>query len=247
MALSGMFLSAWLVKYGVEESIKTREQKESLSITYRYAYNRLSVIGRNAFYFIIFKGNPPEYPDPELSIYLGLAGMAVATPAGLAESNIDKNLKYLANQLDAIFKEALWGGNKEILSDISERIYMFHYSILEDMQILRSKLIPKIRSQLDESNDSEKDEIKARISDFERAIVDLSNIDVKVLKKGDPKDAIESIHEAFIYMVDIAVLLSDKIGLIDYSEIFDKEITDEKIALRNTEFYIERCMKKARP
>jgi len=69
---------------------------------------------------------------------------------------IDKNLKYLANQLDAIFKEALWGGNKEILSDISERIYMFHYSILEDMQILRSKLIPKIRSQLDESNDSEK-------------------------------------------------------------------------------------------
>ena len=173
--------------------------------------------------------------------------MAVATPAGLAESNIDKNLKYLAKQLDAIFKEALWGGNKEILSDISKRIYFFHHSILEDMQILRSKLIPKIRSQLDESNDSEKDRIKARFSDFERAIVDFSNIDVDVLKKGDPTDAIESIHEVFIYLVDIAVLLSNKIGLIDYSEIFDKETTDEKIALMNTEFYIERCMKKARP
>ena len=162
MALSSMFLSAWLVKYGVEESIKTKEQKKNLLIAYRYVYNRLSIIGRNAFYYIIFKEDHPEYPDPELSIYLGLAGMAMATPAGLVEHNIDNNLRYLAKKLDTMFGEALWSRNTEILSDISERIFRFHCSIRDDSLIMRNELIPKIRLQLDENNDLEKMMIKAR-------------------------------------------------------------------------------------
>jgi hypothetical protein len=146
MTLSGMVLSAWLVKYVVEDSIKIKENKKVRLITYHYIYCHLSLIARNAFYFIIFSGKRPKYPHPELSHYSNLAGMSNAVMGGLCEIDVDNDIKYLAEKLDAKFHEALWSGNKNVLTNLSEDIFYFHESVKDNIHILCRELIPKVRT-----------------------------------------------------------------------------------------------------
>jgi hypothetical protein len=248
MALSGMFLSAWLVKYGVGESIKTRENKKSRLIIYRYIYGHLALIARNAFYYIIFSGKTPRFPHPDLSPYLSLGSMSIAAKGGLCEIDVDDSIKYLAEKLSARFHDALWGGNKDILENLSDNIFYFHESIKEDIQILCGELIPKVRILLDEGDPNEKKNIKARLTDFERSLTDFANIDLGALAAGDPSEAIDNIHEMFIFLLDIAKLLSDGIGLVSESELMlQLKMTEEQIKFENIRYDIDRSLKQARP
>ena len=42
--------------------------------------------------------------------------------------------------------------------------------------------------------------IKARLTDLEKSLNDFLNIDLGVLSAGDPKNAIDHIHELFVYL-----------------------------------------------
>ena len=72
------------------------------------------------------------------------------------------------------------------------------------------------------------------------------NIDLGVLSAGDPENAIDHIHELFVYLLDIATLLSDKIGLVDISGL-QLNMSEEQIKFENILYYIERTLRKARP
>ena len=85
---------------------------------------------------------------------------------GLCEIDVDNDIKYLAEKLDAKFHEALWSGNKNVLANLSEDIFYFHESVKDNIHILCRELIPKVRILLDEADPKDEDHIKARLTDF---------------------------------------------------------------------------------
>jgi len=237
MSLSTMSLSAWLVKYVVEKSIKEKEWKRRTINKYHRIYGKLSLIMLTALNIFIseeFISGNPDY----LTLNALLAYESRAKDAGLSGRNVTDCMKIAKDHINRRFEEELNSTDESKRLSLKRDIFEFCIRMDSITSKLREDLIPDVRDLIDEIDPSDKKRIKAKLTDLElhleRVISDFNK---------DPDVASHDISGLFHSILEVASISGEHIP--KGRELAKKTIDDEQIAMDS--LWLELESRSARP